>query len=78
MLVGGRAATATTGGIQAQLLAIQSFTSQIRRELQELRTNHMADRVFVRKNFHIVNFEYQENCFATRSRGWNGDSRMGQ
>jgi hypothetical protein len=31
--VGGCTATGTTGGIQAQLLAIQSLTSQIRREL---------------------------------------------
>jgi hypothetical protein len=45
IVVGG--ARATTGrGIQAQLLALQSQSSQIRRELQELQTNQMADRVF--------------------------------
>ena len=46
---------ATTGGLAAQLLAVQSLASQIRRELQELRANQMADRVAAQKCFTTVN-----------------------
>ena len=53
IVVGG--ARAATGGIQSQLLAIQSQSSQICCELQELRTNQMADRVFAAKNYAIIN-----------------------
>ncbi len=42
-------------GISAQLLSLQAAASQIRRELQELRTNQMADRVLFTKHFTVVN-----------------------
>lgn len=47
--------TARTGGIQAHLLALQSGDTQMRRELQEVRTNQMADRVTFTKCFSIMN-----------------------
>jgi hypothetical protein len=43
------------GRIQAQLLSLHSLASQIRRELQELRTNQMADRAIMTKSFTVVN-----------------------
>ena len=51
--VGGMAST--TAGLAAQLLAVQSLASQIRRELQEMRANQMADRVATQKSFIMVN-----------------------
>jgi hypothetical protein len=42
-------------GVSAQLLSLQAAASQIRRELQELRTNQMADRVLFTKLFTVVN-----------------------
>jgi hypothetical protein len=73
ILTGGRATTvSSTGGIQAQLLAIQSLTSQIRRELQEMRTNQMADRVFAAKNFLIVNSNIRRIALQPGLRGSMG------
>jgi hypothetical protein len=54
-VVTGGLLTSRTGGIQAQLLALQSGDVQMRRELQEVRTNQMADRVTFTKCFSIVN-----------------------
>ena len=51
----GQHITATTGGQQAQSLSLQSIASQIQRELHELRTNQMVDRVAMQKNFILVN-----------------------
>ena len=48
--VGGGMAT-TTGGLTAQLLEVQSLAGRIRRDLQELRANQMADRVATQKCF---------------------------
>ncbi len=45
----------TSGGISAQLLAVQSLASQIRRELHKLRMHQMADRVSTQKGFSMVN-----------------------
>jgi hypothetical protein len=59
----------STGGIQSQLLAIQSLASQMRRELQELRTNQMADRVFTTKNFSIVNANIRRIALQPGVRG---------
>ncbi len=42
-------------GVSAQLLSLQAAASQIRRELQELQTNQMADRVLFTKHFTVVN-----------------------
>jgi hypothetical protein len=75
---GGRASTSSsTGGIQAQLLAIQSMSSQIRRELQEMRTNQMADRVFVAKNFLIVNSNIRRIALQPGLRGGTGTVARG-
>jgi hypothetical protein len=54
ILGGGGAA-----GVSAQLLSLQAAASQIRRELQELRTNQMADRVLFTKHFTVVNGNLQ-------------------
>ena len=51
---GGGCMAVTTGGIQAQLLAIQSSNAQICCELQEVQTNQMADRISISKNFTLV------------------------
>ena len=69
---GGRAATGSTGGIQAQLLAIQSLMSQMQRELQEMRTNQMADRVIAGKNFLIVNSNIRRIALQPGLRGSTG------
>jgi hypothetical protein len=53
-------------------LAIQSLTSQIRRELQEMRTNQMADRVFAAKNFLIVNSNIRRIALQPGLRGSMG------
>ena len=70
--VGGMAST--TAGLAAQLLAVQSLASQIRRELQEMRANQMADRVATHKQV-IHNdgqYKHQEDCIATRNEGSRG------
>jgi hypothetical protein len=45
----------TVGGISAQLLALQSIASQLRRELHKLRMHQTADRVSTQKSFTMVN-----------------------
>ena len=51
---GGRA------GILAQSLSLQAAASQIWRELQELRTNQMAERVLFTNHFTVVNGNLQQ------------------
>jgi len=77
ILTGGHATTVSTGGIQAQLLATQSLTSQIRQELQEMRTNQMADRVFAAKNFLIVNSNIRRIALQPGLRGGTGTVARG-
>ena len=67
IVVGG-----ATGGIQAQLLAIQSQSSQIRRELQELRANQMADRAFSTKSYAIINANIRRIALQPGVRGGTG------
>jgi hypothetical protein len=74
--VGGRIA-ATTGGIQAQLLALQSLSSQIRRELQELRTNQIADRVSIQKSFTLVNANIRRIAIQPGVRSFRGTTVAG-
>jgi hypothetical protein len=68
---GGRMA-ATTGGIQAQLLAIQSSNAQIRRELQEVQTNQMADRISISKNFTLVHANIRRIAVQPGVRSFRG------
>ena len=72
--VGGMAAT--TGGLVAQLLAVQSLAGQIRRELQELRANQMADRVTVQKCFTTVNANIRRIALQPGVRGPVGTMRQ--
>jgi hypothetical protein len=73
---GGHAAMATTtGGLTAQLLAVQSLAIQIRRELQELRANQMADRVASQKSFTVVNGSIRRIALQPGVRG-SGVSTM--
>jgi hypothetical protein len=66
----GRGTMATTaGGLSAQLLAVQSLASQIRRELHELRTHQMADRVSTQKGFTIVNANIRRIALQPGVRG---------
>ena len=67
IVVGG-----ATGGIQAQLLALQSQSSQIRRELQELRANQMADRAFSTKSYAIINANIRRIALQPGVRGGMG------
>ena len=60
---------AAAGGLQAQLLAVQAMTSQIRRELQELRTNQMADTVVMTRGFNVVNSNIRRFGFQPGVRG---------
>jgi Transcriptional activator of glycolytic enzymes len=72
---GGMASTA--GGLAAQLLAVQSLASQIRRELQELRSNQMADRVETRKGFTMVNTNIRRIALQPGLRGPVGTVAQG-
>ena len=72
--VGGMAAT--TGGLVAQLFAVQSLAGQIRRELQELRANQMADRVTVQKCFTTVNANIRRIALQPGVRGPVGTMRQ--
>ncbi len=73
---GGHAAMATTtGGLTAQLLAVQSLAIQIRRELQELRANQTADRVASQKSFTVVNGSIRRIALQPGVRG-SGVSTM--
>ena len=67
---GGRGASAT--GIQAQLLALQSSNAQIRRELQEVRTNQMADRVLSLKHFSMVHGSIRRIALQPGVRSFRG------
>jgi Transcriptional activator of glycolytic enzymes len=69
---GGGRLTTTTGGLQAQLLALQSISTQIRREIQELRTNQMADRVSISKNFTLVNANIRRIAVQPGVRSFRG------
>ncbi len=60
---------AAAEGLQAQLLAVQAMTSQIRRELQELRANQMADRVVMTRGFNVVNSNIRRFGFRPGVRG---------
>ena len=62
----------TTGGLQAQLLALQSILTQIRCEIQELRTNQMADRVSISKNFTLVNANIRRIAVQPGVRSFRG------
>jgi hypothetical protein len=64
-----------TGGLKAQLLAMQSISTQIGHKIQELvQTNQMSDRVSTSKDFTLVHAaKHQENCCATRSQEFQGD-----
>ena len=73
--VGGMASTA--GGLAAQLLAVQSLASQIRREIQELRSNQMADRVETRKGFTMVNTNIRRIALQPGLRGPVGTVAQG-
>ena len=78
----------TAGGLAAQFLAVQSLASQIRRELQELRSNQMVDRTETRKCFTMVNTNIRRIALqpglrgpvgtvaqgGTRARGGNDDN----
>ncbi len=66
---GGHATAATSGGLAAQLLAAQSLLSQIRRELQEVRANQMADRVASQKSFTVVNANIRRIALQPGVRG---------
>jgi hypothetical protein len=68
---GGRMA-ATTGGIQAQLLAIQSSNAQICRKLQEVQTNQMADRISISKNFTLVHANIRRIAVQPGVRSFRG------
>jgi Transcriptional activator of glycolytic enzymes len=71
--VGGMAST--TAGLTAQLLAVQSLASQIRRELQEMRANQMADRVATHKSFIVVNANIRRIALQPGMRGPVGTLR---
>jgi hypothetical protein len=59
-------------GVSAQLLSLQAAASQIRRELQELRTNQMADRVLFTKHFTVVNGNLRRINLQPGVRGGGG------
>ena len=71
--VGGM--TSTVGGLAAQLLAVQLLVSQIRREIQEMRANQMADRVAAQKSFTMVNANIRRIALQPGVRGPVGTLR---
>jgi hypothetical protein len=77
---GGRPAA---GGIHAQLLAIHSLTTQIRRELHDIKVVQAADRATMQRNFAIVNSNVRRLALAParvipRAGAWgNDDTNLG-
>jgi hypothetical protein len=63
--------------MQAQLLALQLQSSQIRRELQELRANQMADRAFSTKSYAIINANIRRIALQPGVRGGMGGQSRG-
>jgi hypothetical protein len=50
-IVGGRPAA----GMNAQLMAVHSLATQVRREVHEIKLSQVADRTWMQRNFGIVN-----------------------
>ncbi len=67
----------TAGGFAAQLLAVQSLASQICREIQELRSKQIADRVKTRKGFSMVNTNIRRIALQPGLRGPVGKVAQG-
>jgi hypothetical protein len=73
---GGVTGMATRGaGLSAQLLALQSMTCQIRRELQEMRMNQLADRVTNQKGLQLVNANIRRIAIQPAVRTLRGTTR---
>jgi hypothetical protein len=74
---GGVTGMATrASGLSAQMLALQSMTCQIRREIQEMRMNQLADRVSNQKGFQLVNANIRRISIQPAIRTLRGTTRQ--
>ncbi|KAI2501964.1 hypothetical protein MHU86_12517 [Fragilaria crotonensis] len=54
-VVGGIAGGRPGAGMNAQLMAVHSLATQVRREVHEIKLSQVADRTWMQRNFGIVN-----------------------
>jgi len=61
---GGGGGRPATGGVHAQLTAMHSLATQIRRELHDVKLAQVADRAGIQKNFAILNTNVRRFAIA--------------